>query len=115
MHEYSIVSALIERVEAEAAARGAVRVHRIHVGIGEASGVEVALLATAYATFRERTAAAGSELQVRQIAARWACPRCAAEIPRGERLHCAACHVPARLTQGDEIVLERIEMEVPDV
>ena len=55
MHEYSIVQALLERVEAEAAARGAVAVERVVVQIGELSGVEIELLATAYDTFRERT------------------------------------------------------------
>jgi Zn finger protein HypA/HybF involved in hydrogenase expression len=28
-------------------------------------------------------------------------------------LQCPRCGVPARLAQGDEIVLDRIEMEVP--
>ena len=56
MHEYSIVQALLERVAAEARARRATSVHRLTIRIGELSGVEPELLATAYATFRERTA-----------------------------------------------------------
>jgi hydrogenase nickel insertion protein HypA len=113
MHEYSIVQALVERVAAEARARHATSVHRLSVRIGELSGVEVNLLTTAYATFRERTICEGAELDVQIVAARWECPACGHTIGRGDLLSCPACAVPARLAQGDEIMLDRIEMEVP--
>ena len=113
MHEYSIVEALLARVDAEARARGATAVHRLTVRIGELSGVEIDLLATAFATFRDRTICAGADLDVMPVAAVWTCPVCSGEIERGSMLHCANCRVPARLSQGDEILLDRIEMEVP--
>lgn len=113
MHEYSIVEALLARVDAEARARGATVVHRLTVRIGELSGVEIDLLASAYATFRDQTICAHADLDVRSVAAVWTCPVCSGEIERGSMLQCTACGVPARLTQGDEILLDRIEMEVP--
>ena len=113
MHEYSIVQALIERVAAEARARHAGAVHRLSIRIGELSGVEVDLLTTAFATFRERTICEGAELVVQRVAARWECPGCGNAIGRGNLLTCPGCAVPARLVQGDEIMLDRIEMEVP--
>ena len=113
MHEYSIVQALLERVTAEARARRATSVHRLSIRIGELSGVEPELLATAYATFRERTICEHAELDLRMIAARWECPRCGHDIGRGELLTCTRCSTPARLATGDEIMLDRIEMEVP--
>ena len=113
MHEYSIVEALLARVDAEARARGATAVHRLIVRIGELSGVEIDLLATAFATFRDRTICAHADLDVRPVAAVWTCPVCREEIERGSMLQCGACGVPARLTRGDEILLDRIEMEVP--
>lgn len=113
MHEYSIVQALLERVAAEARARRATSVHRLTIRIGELSGVEPELLATAYATFRERTICERAELELQTIAARWECPDCGRAIARGERLTCAVCARPARLAAGDEIMLDRIEMEVP--
>jgi hydrogenase nickel incorporation protein HypA/HybF len=113
MHEYSIVQALVERVAAEARARRATSVHRLSVRIGELSGVEVDLLTTAYETFRERTICEGAELDVQVVAARWECPACGRQIGRGDLLSCRSCEVPARLAQGDEIMLDRIEMEVP--
>jgi len=114
MHEYSIVAALIEQVEREAAARAA-RVHRLHVAIGELAGVDVPLLCTAFDTFCVDTVCAGAALEVREVAAVWACPGCGQTLERGARLRCPCCDRPARLTRGDEIILERIEMEVPDV
>jgi hydrogenase nickel incorporation protein HypA/HybF len=113
MHEYSIVQALVERVDAEVRARGATAVHRLSVRVGELSGVEVDLLTTAYETFRERTVCEHALLDVRRVPARWECPACGRPITAGDVLTCSRCGMPARLVQGDEIMLDRIEMEVP--
>ena len=113
MHEYSIVQALVDRVAAEARAHQATAVHRLSIRIGELSGVEPTLLTTAYETFRERTICEGAALDLQMVAARWECPGCGRVIVRGDLLTCPTCAVPARLAQGDEIILDRIEMEVP--
>jgi hydrogenase nickel incorporation protein HypA/HybF len=112
MHEYSIVRALLDRVEAEAASRGATAVRRVEVTIGELSGVEPDLLATAYDTFRAASICRAADLAIRRTPARWGCPRCGSPVERGALLECPACGGPPRLQSGDEIVLERIEMEV---
>ncbi len=112
MHEYSIVQALIDRVEQEAERHRASAVRRLEVRVGELSGVESGLLRTAYLTFRERTVCADADLVVRAVAARWACPRCGAGTGADGMLRCPACDVPLRLVEGDDLVLERIEMEV---
>jgi hydrogenase nickel incorporation protein HypA/HybF len=112
MHEYSIVQALVERVEAEARLRRAAGVHRLAIRIGELSGVDVELLTTAFATFRERTICENAELDVQSIPARWECPECRDEV-RESFLRCVRCGSPARLATGDEIMLDRIELEVP--
>jgi hydrogenase nickel incorporation protein HypA/HybF len=113
MHEYSIVQALMERVDAEADRRGATAVHRIAVRIGELSGVDVGLLRTAYTLVRERTRCAHAELDVESVAALWRCPRCRRPIAAGALLRCAACACAAELAAGGEILLDRIELEVP--
>jgi hydrogenase nickel insertion protein HypA len=113
MHEYSIVQTLLERVRAEAQLRGATAIHRLSVRIGELSGVEAALLTAAYETFRDRTICESADLNLQVVPARWECPDCGGVIRRGAPLTCSSCGVPARLVQGDEIILERIEMEVP--
>jgi hydrogenase nickel incorporation protein HypA/HybF len=113
VHEWSIVESLLAEVEREARQRNAREVHRVHVRIGALSGVEIPLLEAAYETFRTRTLCEHAELRVLAVPARWRCPRCEREPAPGEALRCPACAVPAELTQGDEIVLERIELEVP--
>ena len=115
MHEYSIVSALLARVEAEARAYGAETVHSIRVRIGELSGVEKDLLEAAYELARERTLCEKAELEIVPVEARWICSSCESAIPKGEVLRCSVCDLPAQLAEGDEILLERVEMEVPDV
>jgi hydrogenase nickel incorporation protein HypA/HybF len=115
MHEYSIVGALLEQVEAEARRHAAAEVLGIRVRVGELSGVDAGLLRTAWSLFRQGTRCAGAELELRDEAARWVCPRCASEIETGAVLRCARCAVPARLAAGDALVLEQIEMEVGDV
>lgn len=115
MHEYSIVAALVDRVREEAVKAGASRVVRVHIRVGDSAGVDTPLLATAYDTFRERTVCEGAELVIENVETRWSCPRCGEEIARGARLRCPRCDVAARLAQGGEILLQRIEMEVSDV
>ena len=114
MHEYSIIQSLMERVDAEAEARRSTVVRRLTVRIGELSGVESGLLATAFDMFREGTICAGATLDIVPVAARWACPACGTAIATGSVLACQACRRPARLVEGDEIILDRIEMEVDD-
>lgn len=111
MHEYSIVQSLIERVDQEARAHGATRVHRIRVSIGELAGVEIGLLQTAFETFRGRTVCDATELEIRHVAALWECRRCGTAIAPGTPLQCPSCGAPARLASGDEIMLDQIEME----
>ena len=109
MHEYSIVQSLVDAVE-RSAGSGSV-VHRIEVRIGELSGVDCELLTTAFEVFRGGTICERATMTIDRTPVRWACPKCKAEIAHGQPLRCAACKEPAQLTSGDEIILQRIEME----
>ena len=115
MHEYSIIAALVDRVQREVEARPGTVARKLHVRIGEQSGVEPDLLRTAFTTFRARSACACAELELVQVPAVWRCIRCDLPIAAGAVLQCPSCGRPARLASGDDIILERIEMEVPDV
>ncbi len=115
MHEYSIVQSLLGRVEASVAGYDASAIRRVKVRIGELSGVDAGLLRTAYdlcvaGTLYERTA-----LEICDVPARWRCPRCERDAPKGQRLVCAACGGAVTLIEGDEILLETIDLEVDDV
>lgn len=113
MHEYSIVSALLDRVDDAVRQHGATAVHRIRVQIGELSGVETELLQEAFSLVRAHTVSAEAELEIVAIAAQWSCSECDRVVPRGQRLSCPECRAPARLAKGAEILLDRVEMEVP--
>jgi hydrogenase nickel incorporation protein HypA/HybF len=113
MHEYSLVQALLQRVEEEARSRRASAVHRVTVRIGPLAGVERDLFATAYEFCRPGTLCDGAELVITGEDVMWRCAACGARIPAGSTLACPACGWPARLEGGDALVLERIELEVP--
>ena len=112
MHEASLVQSLLDRVTELARQHGASAVHRVVVRLGTLSGVEPELLAIAYDAFRAHTVCAGASLEIGRVEARWECPGCGRAFEAGEPLACARCGRAARLSQGDELMLDRIEMEV---
>lgn len=112
VHEYSIVRAILDRVEAEAAARGACGVASVTVRIGDAAGVERELLRTAWEAFRSASRLGEPELRVHGAPERWACGVCGRGIEPGRPLVCPECGYTLRMVSGDEILLERIELEI---
>jgi hydrogenase nickel incorporation protein HypA/HybF len=114
MHEYSLVEALVRRVEDEARRRSALAVHGLRVSVGELAGVDPELFRTAYETFRAGTLCEDAALHLVRHPARWTCPRCGKAFARGEVLRCAPCGEPARLDpDSDALLLESVDMEVP--
>ncbi len=113
MHEYSIVQAMFDQIEARARECRALSVRRVLVRIGRSAGVDVPLLKTAYDNFRVRTICEGAPLDVEEIPERWTCPSGHGDLVPGRKLVCEVCGRPGRLAAGDEIVLERLELEVP--
>lgn len=115
MHEYSIVDALVGRIAQEVQQRGATAVHRVSVRVGELSGVEPELLATAFETFQAGTCCEGASLEIDFVKATWACRRCATPIAADDSTLCPACGGAPRLVRGDELYLDRLELEIPNV
>ena len=114
MHEYSLVEALVRRVEDEARRRQATRIHCLRISVGELAGVDPALFRTAYETFRQGTLCEGTALELVSFPAEWSCPSCGKGIARGAILRCERCGDPARLSErSDALLLESIDMEVP--
>ena len=112
MHEYSIASSLLGMAEEQVAKHAAARVLGLELRIGELAGVEVELLETAWSLVRERSCCEAADLAITRIEACWNCTRCGGDIARGGLLVCPGCGGTARLVSGDELVLDRIEMEV---
>jgi hydrogenase nickel incorporation protein HypA/HybF len=103
---------MIARIEAEARDRNAVAVRRVRIRVGELSGVDPDLLASAYSIFRERSMCEEAELSIERVRARWECGTCGTAGVSEGYLRCPSCGGPPKLVQGDEIILQQIEMEV---
>lgn len=101
-------------VEERARAARAERVVRVQVLIGAQAGVEVDLLHTAWRGIRGTALSAHAKLQVNCVPVRWVCALCRTPIPAGAHLRCPDCDVAAVLEGGGELLLERIEFELPD-
>lgn len=112
MHEYSLVQSLLDAVDRAIAPHPGARVRAVHVRVGALAGVERELFALAYETFRAGTACADAPLVVADEPARWICPLCQQPMPEGEVLRCGTCDLPARLTGGDALELERLDLEI---
>lgn len=114
MHEYSIVQAILVRVRETALERGATGASSVTVRIGDAAGVEIELLRTAWDTFRSGAGLGEPELHVVGAPVAWECASCGMSIDTDGPLRCPRHGYTARLTSGDEILLERVELQVPD-
>jgi hydrogenase nickel incorporation protein HypA/HybF len=84
------------------------------VRIGPLAGVERTLFASAYEVCRVGTICQDAELVIADEDVVWSCAACGEPIAAGQELSCCTCGLPARLVGGDALVLERIELEVPD-
>jgi hydrogenase nickel incorporation protein HypA/HybF len=117
MHELSVCLSLLEQVERIARENGAERVERILLRIGPLSGVEASLLANAYPLAAAGTVAEHAVLDIEAAPVRVGCDDCGTETEAAaNRLLCGACGSHrTRLVSGDEMLLARLELHVPDV
>ena len=113
MHEYSVVQALLDQVEGHVRGRGAVKVHRVRLKLGESAGVDPELFQTALDTFKKGSVLEGAEIEIVHVPTSWECGLCKTPIARGERLQCAHCGGAGKQVSGDELVLDQLELEVP--
>ncbi len=114
MHETAVSLALIEQVERIAAERNAAIVSLIRVSIGPLSGVEPELLRRAFPLAAAGTIAedANLELEITDVVVR--CSQCGQEsrVPPN-RLLCSGCgDYRTNIVSGDEMILERLELDV---
>jgi len=114
VHEYSLVGALLERVEAEARVHDATAVRRIRLAVGRLAGVEAELLRWAFEQLREGTVCANAELEIADVEVRWECPESGRVLDATSELKCPDCGASGRLVSGDELTLETLELEVAD-
>jgi hydrogenase nickel incorporation protein HypA/HybF len=113
MHELSLAEGALDVALRHARRAGAARVVALQFVVGEFTMFEETSLGFYWERVSEGTEAAGSEIRVRRVPARFVCTSCEAEFePEGETWHCPHCHSAGiRMTSGDECYLESIDVE----
>ena len=112
MHELSICQNLLDQVTQLVKQHGAGSAAAIWVQIGPLSGVEPALLETAFTFAREGTVAAQASLTLETLPVRIYCPQCQQETTvNPNRLTCPTCdNWQTELRSGNELLLARVEL-----
>lgn len=112
VHELSVCRALLAEVERIAVERSAHGVQAIHVQIGVLSGVESALLETAWPSASAGSLAENAHLVIERMPLRVRCLDCGAESETApSRLLCGACgSLHTHLISGDELLLVSLEL-----
>lgn len=107
MHERSLAARLIEQVDQELADRGLVDLSEVHLAIGEFSGVEPALLASAFDELASQHWQRDVRLKLDIVLVTAQCEGCGSTF-RVERFHfaCPDCRSGSvKVIQGEEMQL----------
>ncbi|MDF1877349.1 hydrogenase/urease nickel incorporation protein HypA [Sulfurimonas sp. SAG-AH-194-L11] len=112
MHEYSVVQALLNQCEEQAAANDATKVMKIIVKIGVMSGVEPHLLQVAFDTFKEGTLCDEGELILNSQKLKLECKECGNIFEVDEvRYFCMKCEsLRVKVLDGEDMYLMSLEM-----
>lgn len=113
MHELSVCQALVDQVEQVAREQRARRIVSITLRVGPLSGVEPALLESAYPLASAGTAAASAALIIERPSVRVRCRDCGAQFETViSSLACTACGGwRVDILSGDELLLASVELE----
>ena len=113
MHERSLIGRLIQQVMEIRKQHGDRNVVAIHLQVGEFSGVDAALLKTAFADTVANTSLHSTALYLQKVPLEARCDTCQREFSVKQfRFECPQCQ-SSRVTvlRGDELMLDSIVME----
>ena len=112
MHEAGIAADILEIAREQSAMLGGARVTEVTVRVGDMSGVVPEALEFAFEALREG-AAGGAKLVMKRIPVLARCESCGTESRPGADLvlWCEACGKPLKVLEGEELVVESIELE----
>jgi hydrogenase nickel incorporation protein HypA/HybF len=112
MHELAVCQALLRQVLDISACRGRRQVGRVSLRIGPLSGVEPALLRSAFPLAAARSACADAQLLIEESAIEVVCRACrSASTAVANHILCARCGSwRVEVTKGDELLLVEIEL-----
>lgn len=110
MRELNLILRLIQRIEQEGRAAGAVRVSAIRVKVGVCSGVEPSSLRALFDSRAQGTLAQGASLTVESVGLESQCDDCGGRFPVvNYRFQCPVClSQRTRVVTGEEFVLESV-------
>ena len=113
MHEYSIVTALIEQCENLAKQHQATAISRVEVKIGILSGVEPALLSQAFETFKLEGICANATFNMHIQPLLLVCNQCGQQSDQSSRtIICQHCQSnDTRIIDGEDMMLMQLEMD----
>jgi hydrogenase nickel incorporation protein HypA/HybF len=113
MHELSVMSYLLERVETHAERLGASKVVTINLVIGDRTSIVDDSLLFYFDMLTPGTVAEGASLKVRRTHMRCSCPRCASDYqPDGFGFNCPTCGTVGEVTNdGSEFLIESLEIQ----
>ena len=112
MHEMSVAASVIEIAEEQAREKGASKIISVTLNVGDLSGVMAEAVAFCYEACAKGTLAENSRLIINKVTARAFCPQCEKEFTPGSRfVICPSCSGFARITAGEDLSVERMEVE----
>jgi len=115
MHEVSLVHALFDQVDRALVGHADAALLQLSVRIGAMAGVEHELFRTAFEWTKEERGYPRARLDILVEDVAYACAECGAALATCAPFRCSSCDGRARLTHGDSLILERMELEVRDV
>ena len=121
MHEFSVASMIVERVRAEASRRGAKKVRKVEVKIGELSLVNPEQLRFNYLVLCQDILLRDSKLIIQRIPGEVKCVECGfrgrPSYSDDPALHlsplfsCPVCGSPVDVIRGREVIVSKITLE----
>ncbi len=118
MHEVTVCDSLLDLAEETARKHNASCIKSIKIRVGEISGVVPELLQHAFdICSKERTMTNRARLIIQRVKPKALCKQCGTEFSPDDFVFiCPGCGSPdTKLLQGDELVLDKLELEVEDV
>ena len=111
MHELHLAQDVLEKIKAEAAARGLARVKYARVRIGEARVSDLPELRQILSDISKGTLAQGLELELEISPLRGECAACGSGFdPKAPRLDCPACgSTRIEVISGKELLIEDLK------
>lgn len=124
MHEFSVMTQIVDSILEEAKKRDAKRVEEVDLEIGDFTMLGEEQMRFAYDVLSKNTILQGSKLNIKHLKGKVECAcgykgtiKLDDSVPHRmvPILECPECHNAAKIVEGRECVVRNIRMVVPDV